>query len=312
MPRGKRRPNSNHIVQSFGDLTRKVMDPKQNPKWARYSRSTQIGWGSALMFMARPDTLGSLPLDEIRPSLVQGFFDGIADRPGKCGQAMGALKALEKFALVRDLLPRQITLGVEIAKSDGGHIPWTDEQVAIAEAHARPDLARAVTLAANTGQRGSDLVRMCWTDIDVFRGVRGIYVKSTVKVGIQVFLPIPAELEAAMQTWQREPGPFLRRLDGRPWARKDLTMTWMWERRRNPALAEHRAIPLVLHGLRGYACVRLRRAGATESQIADAVGMSVKMVDKYCRFSIQKENAVAAIHHLSRANKLKTQGGTGA
>jgi hypothetical protein len=55
-----------------------------------------------------------------------------------------------------------------------------------------------------------------------------------------------------------------------------------------------------MHGLRGTACVRLRRSGATIPQIADMVGMSVQMVARYCRFSIQKENAVAAVIHLEK------------
>ena len=53
-----------------------------------------------------------------------------------------------------------------------------------------------------------------------------------------------------------------------------------------------------MHGLRGHACVRLRRAGLTAMQIADMIGMSVPMVERYCRLSVQKENAVAAVIQL--------------
>jgi hypothetical protein len=127
----------------------------------KYSSSTQTTWKRELDFAAHPDCLGTVSLQEIRPALVQAFMDGIADRPGKQGAAMRALQQLEKWAIVRDFLPRPITTGVEIGHSDGGHIPWTDEQVAAAERHCRADLARVVTLAANTGQRGSDLVLMC-------------------------------------------------------------------------------------------------------------------------------------------------------
>jgi DNA-binding CsgD family transcriptional regulator len=56
----------------------------------------------------------------------------------------------------------------------------------------------------------------------------------------------------------------------------------------------------VLHGLRGVACVRLKRAGAATAQIADMVGMSEAMVANYCRFSIQKANAAAAVILLER------------
>jgi DNA-binding CsgD family transcriptional regulator len=71
-----------------------------------------------------------------------------------------------------------------------------------------------------------------------------------------------------------------------------------YEKKTNPALADLAAADLVMHGLRGHACVRLRRAGLTAMQIADMIGMSVPMVERYCRLSVQKENAVAAVVQL--------------
>ena len=88
------------------------------------------------------------------------------------------LKQLERWAIVRDLLQHPITTGIEIERSDDGHVPWSDEQVEFAERHARIELARAITLAANTGQRGSDVVRMRWSDIEDYRGRPGIHVKQ--------------------------------------------------------------------------------------------------------------------------------------
>src|SRR5262249_45592966 len=88
----------------------------------------------------------ALRLDVVRPALIQGYLDGWDDKHGKPGAALAACKALERWAVVRDLLPRQIPIGVETGKPQGGHIPWSDAQVALAEKHVRPDLARAITL----------------------------------------------------------------------------------------------------------------------------------------------------------------------
>lgn len=278
----------------------------RSPKFRDYATATQVLWERELNFIARPDCLGSLNKNEIRPSLVQAYFDGLAGFPGKQAAALAALKTLEKWAVVRDLLPRQICLGVEIEESDGGHIPWTEEQVALAEQHARPDLARAITLGANTGQRGSDLVRMGWTDIETIDGIDGINVTQK-KTGRKVWVPILSTLAAAMKTWERRPGPFLTRPDGRPWTRRALQAAWDYERDiKNQALEPLRAIgpdkdrPAVLHGLRGFSCVRFLRAGANTRQISDTVGMSERMVGKYTRFSEQKVNAVAAVYHMER------------
>ena len=74
-----------------------------------------------------------------------------------------------------------------------------------------------------------------------------------------------------------------------------LTKAWIGERRDNPALEPLKAAGLVLHGLRATAVVRLSRLGANTRQIAELVGMSEKMVARYCRHSSQQENASAAI-----------------
>jgi integrase len=295
--------------ESVAALIRAFMSPA-NPKWEReYSPSTRATWGRELRHMSRPELLGGLTVHEIRPSLVLAYFDGIADRPGKSAAGLAALKQLEKWAIVRELLPRQITLGVEIERSKEGHVPWTDEQVLLGETHARPDMAQAITLAANTGQRGSDLIRIGWTDIETIDGYDGIQLTQQ-KTGRNVWVPITSPLAAAMKTWERRPGPFLRKPDGAVWERTELSNAWAYQRDTDPALkALGKAavagkatndVGLVLHGLRGTACVRLRRASATAMEIADMVGMSVQMVEKYCRLSAQRENAVAAVIKLER------------
>lgn len=287
---------------SFAALVRAF---KAHPKFTNYSQATQDLWGRELDFAARPDCLGALSRHEIRPALVQAFFDGLTGRPGKQAAALAAIRQLEKWAVVRDLLPRQITLGVETEDSDGGHIPWSAEQVAFAEATLAPHLARVITLAANTGQRGSDLIRMGPTDVETYNGIDGINVHQK-KTGREVWVPITSTLAAAMRTWERRPGPFLTRADSRPWTRRQLTDAWSYQRDTNPAFASYRLCgpdkdrPLVLHGLRGHACVQLLRAGANTRQIADMVGMSEDMVAGYTRFSVQRENAAAAVVHLER------------
>jgi integrase len=293
------RPPPRRVTEDcFASLIRLFMSPA-NPKWAKYADATRDLWGRELRFVERPDVLGAVSLQAIRPALIQACLDGLDGRPGKQAALKAALVQLEKWAIVRDLLPRPILTGVETESPQGGHIPWTDEQVALAERCARPDIARAITLGANTGQRGSDLIRMGPTDLELFQGIEGINVTQK-KTRREVWVPITSPLAAAMATWERRPGPYLTAPDGSAWTRKQLTKAWTYERDRNPALAPLKAAGLVLHGLRGTACVRLRRAGATPAQIADMVGMSEPMVARYCRFSAQRENAVAAVIHLER------------
>jgi integrase len=213
----------------------------QAPRFQGYSPATREVWGRELRLAERPDTLGAISVNVIRPALVQAFMDGMSDRPGKQAAALAALRQLERWGIVRDLLPQPITLGVEIGRSHDGHKPWTDEQVLLVETHARPELARVVTLAANTGQRGSDLVKMRWTDLEDYNGRTGINV-TQLKTGRQIWVPITQELASAMAQWERRPGFILLRPTGIPWTRKALTWAWtssataIWHYGLSPAL----------------------------------------------------------------------------
>lgn len=263
-------------------------------KFAELARSTQDGYRRILAVAQLPDVLGSKSVEEMRPRLVQDFLDCFSDRPGQMRCALTALKAVERYALVRDMLPGTISLGCQCTGEIGGHVPWTEEQVRLAEAKCRPELARVVTLGANTGQRGSDLVRMAWSDIEIYDGRQGINVTQQ-KTGIKLWIPFTQELERAIATWERRPTPILLAPDGTPWTRNRLSVAWLRERAREDLadLAE-----CTLHALRGTACVRLLRAGAHTRQIVDLVGMSEQMVKRYTRFASQRENALAAVAHL--------------
>jgi integrase len=268
-------------------------------KFQALSKAARGNYGRVFRLAERPDVLGAVPVDVMRPALVQAFLDGYADRPGMQKVAQTALKSLEKWAIVRDLLPNPITLGTEAPGSDGGNEPWSDEQVALAELHARPDLARMVTLAANTGQRGSDLVKMRWTDIEEYEGRLGINVLQR-KTGRKIWVPMTEALMAAIGSWERRPGYLILKPDGTPFSREQLSDHWLRERTKNAALAPLIPLGLSMHGLRATACVRLLRAGAHPRQIADMVGMSEQTVAHYCRFSEQRKNALAAVHYLDR------------
>lgn len=268
-------------------------------KFNKLSKATRDNYGRVFRIAERPDVLGAIPVHEMRPALVQGFLDAYADRPSMQKVAQTAIKSMEKWALVRDMLPCQITLGTEAPGGDGGNEPWDDEHVRLAEQHARPDLARLVTLAANTGQRGSDLVKMRWSDIEEYEGRLGINVTQR-KTGLKIWIPMTQELQAVIGTWERRPGYLILKPDGMPFTRPELSNHWQRHRDSNEALRPLRARGLSFHGLRATAVVRLSRAGASTRQIADMVGMSEPMVARYCRFSVQRKNALAAVHYLDR------------
>jgi integrase len=63
------------------------------------------------------------------------------------------------------------------------------------------------------------------------------------------------------------------------------------------------------HGLRATRVIELRQRGATTSlQIQDQVGMSLQMIERYCRFADKKANGKAAVVALAERRKRQMEG----
>ena len=257
-----------------------------------------IGWAHA--------TLGKFsatdPKDGIRPKLVQEAIDTLADRPGQQSNARALLTALDTWAEPREMLVRSITRGVKVLGSEGGHTPWSDAQAAHGEQNAPWPFNRAIPLMAHLGQRGSDIVRMRFTDIEEHRhpitgtSYPGINL-TTKKVGLKLWVPFTEPLIELVREWKREARPpwyLLAQPNGQPYQRTYLSWHWWTERKQLEPLVD-----MVLHGLRGTCVVRYRKAGATIPEICATIGMSPPMVERYCRFADRVDLAIAAVHRLS-------------
>ena len=111
----------------------------RSPKYEGLKPSTRYNLRHALTIAQ--EELGMLHVEQIRPSAVQKCLDKHADFPGKQTTIRAALRAVEKWAIVRDYLPGAITTGTEAIRSKGGHLPWTNNQIALVIREARPDIA---------------------------------------------------------------------------------------------------------------------------------------------------------------------------
>lgn len=291
------------VEGTFASVIRAYLASEKFKKLAAGTRRQYL----ALLAMAEhPEALGGLSVMTIRPALVQAFLDGLAATPGRQKNARVALKAVEKFALVRDLLPYPIMTGTEAIDSDGGYEPWSDEMIKLAIERARPDLARVVRLGVETGQRGSDIIKMRWGDLDeqvdptTSTPWLGINVVQK-KTGNRLWIPFTQDMVKAIEEWRptrRAPFFLVLRADGTPFPPNFLSWAWNHERDTNPALEPLKTAGLVLHGLRATAVVRARKRGATVLQIASMVGMSEPMVARYSRLADQLDMAMAAVHHI--------------
>lgn len=252
--------------------------------------------------------MGAYPVEVIRPSIVQAFLDAFAETPGAQKTARTALQAVSKWATVRDLLPQGITHGVEVIRSDGGHLPWPEDLIKVALDYAKPPFDKIIPLALGSGQRGSDVVDMRWSDLDDDNGQPIIRVVQQ-KTKRELWVPLMFEMKDRMRQWERKPGFIIRKASGEPYTRPQISWAWWHERQTNDHLKGFD--DYTLHGLRSTACVRLRRKGLTALQIANMIGMSEPMVARYTRLADQREMALSAARQTeagtSKVHRLQKQ-----
>lgn len=236
---------------------------------------------------------GKLPAAGLRPMHVQALMDGLAAKPGKANNFLGTMRALSKWARTRgDPFGQSITEGVSPYPTKDGHKPWTPEQIRCAHESLTGHVRRGVMLALYTGQRVSDVVRLGWTDVDD----GGFRIRQR-KTGREIWCPIVSELSAEMVRWEKRPSPFVTQDDGSVYAAKLFSKHYAEARAGQPALAG-----TTLHGLRSTAVIRLRQAGLSTGQIGDIIGMSLAMIERYCRFADRKAGGQAALLTLERTS----------
>lgn len=103
----------------------------------------------------------------------------------------------------------------------------------------------------------------------------------------------------------KQPAPYLLQESGknagRPFSTNGLWKVFDRERAKHPKLEG-----AVWHGLRANAVIRLRQAAYSHSQISDMVGMSVEMVERYCRHADRKAGGQAVLREIRERQTTKT------
>jgi integrase len=234
------------------------------------------------------DAWGELRYIGLRPVHVRAMMGTLAATPSKANNFLGTMRALSSWALINGQISRSLVEGVKPFETKGGHKPWSVEQLKAID-RLPATIRRGVKLYLFTGQRGSDVVRMSWTDIDE----NGIALTQK-KTGREVWIPIVPELVAEMATWEKRPGPFIRQDNGKPYTRAGFGKHFDEARANIPELGD-----VTLHGLRCTAAIRWRDAGLEVPQISYIMGMSMATIEKYCRYADRKASGKAVLLRLT-------------
>ena len=167
-------------------------------------------------------------------------------------------------------------------RADRAERVWSDDDEAAFLRVASSHLRLALILAADTGQRQGDLLRLPWSAWD---GAH-LHVRQG-KTGRRVRIPATDRLKAALASTQRRAVTILTTLRGRAWTSDGFRTSWA------KACAAAQITGLTFHDLRGTAVTRLALAGCTVPEIAAITGHALREVE-----------TILDAHYLGRSSGL--------
>lgn len=276
---------------------------------------------------------GRYPARDLSPLAVQMARDAMKATPYMANQMLAVGNTVWSWAIPLGILgPRPINPFDHVSDldtPDRGHVPWPEWARAFALEHVPEDLARFIKLGCWTGQRESDLVQLG----PEHRENNGLWCrpKKTRKKRRAFFIPLAIAEAIEIDRWAETPIRFTNsrwkaplerhRADlflytprSQPYTPDSIRSRWgrwlgtaegkelcrLWKewlaiqvKRYGWDFAPEDVRGPTLHGLRGTAVLLRRRAGYTAQAIANDIGMSLPMVERYTRFIDQMDVAEA-------------------
>jgi integrase len=171
-------------------------------------------------------------------------------------------------------------------------IIWTDADIAQLTRACSPDVVHAVALAAHTGLRLGDLLRLAWANV----GDDAITIATGKSKGHrEAIIPLYDGLKAVLEAIPRRSPVILTNSKFRPWTVNSFGTAFDRAKRAAGIAGLH------FHDLRGTACTRFYVAGLSERVVAEIMGWEEETVARIIRRYVDRTAATrAAIRQLNR------------
>jgi len=205
--------------------------------------------------------------------LIRKWRDKWKTTPRAADTGKQVLSRILSFAVAEGELQSNPCEGVpNLYQNNRADIIWTEDDIAKLCANASPEVGWATRLAALTGLRQSDLLRLSWSHI----GTYAIEIKTGKGRGRRTALvPLTAEAKELLTSIPKRSTRVLTNTDKVPW-KGGFGMSW------NKAM--HRSglhdRDLHFHDLRGTAATRFFKAGLSIREIAGVMGWSEEKVER--------------------------------
>jgi hypothetical protein len=215
-----------------------------------------------------------LNVRDLTPAGVLAARDALKTTPGMANHMLSCGRTLWNWAIPLDMAennPFERVKPFEVL--DRGHVPWPQWVTDYVITHASPDLVRLARLGIMTCQRWKAPIRRHRDDLYLY-SPRGVpYTETSIRARYQRWLKKTPEGKELSSLWQK-------------WV-SDQARKYEWD-----IDAENAASPTI-HGLRGTGILLRYSLGYEVDQIANDIGMSRPMVERYMRFKDQKEVAAS-------------------
>jgi integrase len=308
-PRLHGEPGSPEFIASYNEAIANLRTPdpgrfrylvvsyKGSPDYKMLADSTRKNWGPWLDRIS--EYFGDLRIaqferqEKIRPAILR-WRKQWAGKPRTADYALQVMSRVLSHAVEDGRLAGNPCEGIRRAYAgDRSEIIWTDADIAQLKRTCSPEIAYAVDLAAHTGLRCGDLLRLCWSHVQ-----EDAVIISTGKSKhrFDAIIPLYDGLKEVLARIPRRSTVVLTNQRGRPWKGFNTRFT---------AAKKAAGISnLHFHDLRGTAATRFYVAGLSVRVIAEILAWSEDQVEKIIRRYVARGAATrSAIRQLNQARK---------
>jgi integrase len=314
-PRLRGEPGSAEFIASYNEAIESLRTPdpgrfkslvvlyRASADYAKLAETTRKNWSPWLDRIA--EYLGELRIaqfdrpEKIRP-IIRRWRNQWSDKPRTADYGMQVLSRVLSYAV--DPLGKIAGNPCEGIKklhdgSDRAGRIWTDEYIALLKQTCRADIANVVDLAAHTGLRQSDLLRLSWSHI----GNDAIIIATAKsRHRREAIIPLYFALREVLGRIPKNSTVVLTNSRGRPWTSGGFQSSFD-QAKKAAGLGDK---DLHFHDLRGTAATRFYIAGLSERVIAEILGWEEERVSQIIRRYVDRTAATRAIiQALDRAEK---------
>jgi hypothetical protein len=313
-------------VPLVGSVSFLVQSYRNSEDFKKLSESTKASYG---IHLNRFEIAWGALSHELPAGAVLALRDSLTETPGMANHMLSVGRTLWNWGRSIGVQSNPFLSLANLDIGDVGHIPWPAWIIELVCKNARPDLVRMVRLGLATCQRESDLIRMGPAQRDGY----GLWCrpKKTKKKRKAFCIPLTNSDARTLDRWPQtkvtftatrwkapiqrgNPDYYLFSPRGVPYTETSLRARWhrwlktdegriiceRWKawvaemvRKYEWEIDPEQADYPTIHGLRGAGILIRRAAGHDVDQIANDIGMSRQMVERYMRFRDQMEVAAA-------------------